>query len=137
MKQIKQIHVYGSILAALLMIMPTAITALAQVEEPLGLLIASVNVPQDPIILGSDQEVSVHVVDNSANTFRAGVEVMLNASYPGGMEKSFTQTTDQNGNADFILPIDRSSKPGTFNIVTEIAGSNTSEKQSFEVISAS
>jgi hypothetical protein len=131
----KQINIYGSILAVLFVIMPT--TALAQIEGPLGLLIASVNVPQDPIILGTDQEISVHVVDNSANTLRAGVEVMLTVSYPAGMEKRFTQITDQNGNADFVLPIDGSSKPGTFNIVAEIPGSNTSEKQSFEGISAS
>ena len=133
----KRIHTYGSMLAAFLVIIPTTITALAQMEEPGDLLIASVYVPQDPIILGSDQEVSVHVVDNSRNTLRAGVEVMLTVSYAGGMEKSFTQTTDQNGNADFVVPIDRSSKPGTFNIVAEIPGSNTSEKQSFEVMSAS
>ena len=133
----KRIHTYGSMLAAFLVIMPTTITALAQMEEPGDLLIASVYVPQDPIILGSDQEVSVHVVDNSRNTLRAGVEVMLTVSYAGGMEKIFTQTTDQNGNADFVVPIDRSSKPGTFNIVAEIPGSNTSEKQSFEVMSAS
>jgi hypothetical protein len=133
----KRIHAYGSMLAAFLVIIPTTITALAQMEEPGDLLIASVYVPQDPIILGSDQEVSVHVVDNSRNTLRAGVEVMLTVSYAGGMEKSFTQTTDQNGNADFVVPIDRSSKPGTFNIVAEIPGSNTSEKQSFEVMSAS
>jgi hypothetical protein len=132
----KQIHTYGSTLAALLVIMPTTITALAQMEEPLDPFIASVYIPQDPIILGSDQEVSVHVVDNSSNTLRAGVEVMLTVSYAGGMEKSFTQTTDQNGNADFVLAIDRSSKPGTFNIVAEIPGSNTSEKQSFEVMPA-
>jgi hypothetical protein len=131
----KQINIYGSILAVLFVIMPT--TAVAQIEGPLGLLIASVNVPQDPIILGTDQEISVHVVDNSANTLRAGVEVMLTVSYPAGMEKRFTQITDQNGNADFVLPIDGSSKPGTFNIVAEIPGSNTSEKQSFEGISAS
>ena len=131
----KQINIYGSILAVLFVIMPT--TTLAQIEGPLGLLIASVNVPQDPIILGTDQEISVHVVDNSANTLRAGVEVMLSVSYPGGMEKRFTQITDQNGNADFVLPIDGSSKPGTFNLVAEIPGSNTSEKQSFEGISAS
>ena len=133
----KRIHTYGSMLAAFLVIIPTTITALAQMEEPGDLLIASVYVPQDPIILGSDQEVSVHVVDNSRNTLRAGVEVMLTVSYAGGMEKIFTQTTDQNGNADFVVPIDRSSKPGTFNIVAEIPGSNTSEKQSFEVMSAS
>ena len=133
----KQIHTYGGMLVALLVIMPiTTITALAQMEEPLDPLIASVYIPQDPIILGGDQEVSVHVVDNSSNTLRAGVEVMLTVSYAGGMEKSFTQTTDQNGNADFVLPIDRSSKPGTFNIVAEIPGSNTSEKQSFEVMPA-
>jgi hypothetical protein len=135
----KQIHIYGSsILAALVvvMIMPTT-TALAQMEGPLGLLIASVNVPQDPIIIGTDQEVSVHVVDNSANTLRAGVEVMLTVSYADGIEKRFTQTTDQNGNADFVFPIDGNSKPGTFTIVAEIPGSNTSEKQSFEVIPAS
>jgi hypothetical protein len=131
----KQINIYGSILAVLFVIMPT--TAVAQIEGPLGLLIASVNVPQDPIILGTDQEISVHVVDNSANTLRAGVEVMLTVSYPAGMEKRFTQITDQNGNADFVLPIDGSSKPGTFNLVAEIPGSNTSEKQSFEGISAS
>jgi 5-hydroxyisourate hydrolase-like protein (transthyretin family) len=131
----KQINIYGSILAVLFVIMPT--TALAQIEGPLGLLIASINVPQDPIILGTDQEISVHVVDNSANTLRAGVEVMLTVSYPAGMEKRFTQITDQNGNADFVLPIDGSSKPGTFNIVAEIPGYNTSEKQSFEGISAS
>jgi hypothetical protein len=135
----KQIHIYGSsILAALVvvMIMPTT-TALAQMEGPLGLLIASVNVPQDPIIIGTDQEVSVHVVDNSANTLGAGVDVMLTVSYADGIEKRFTQTTDQNGNADFVFPIDGSSKPGTFTIVAEIPGSNTSEKQSFEVMSAS
>ena len=131
----KQINIYGCILAVLFVLIPT--TALAQIEGPLGLMIASVNVPQDPIILGTDQEISVHVVDNSANTPRAGVEVMLSVSYPGGMEKRFTQITDQNGNADFVLPIDASSKPGTFNIVAEIPGSNTSEKQSFEGISAS
>jgi hypothetical protein len=131
----KQINIYGSILAVLFVIMPT--TAVAQIEGPLGLLIASVNVPQDPIILGTDQEISVHVVDNSANTLRAGVEVMLTLSYPAGMEKRFTQITDQNGNADFVLPIDGSSKPGTFNLVAEIPGSNSSEKQSFEGISAS
>ena len=133
----KHIHTYGGMLVALLVIMPiTTITALAQMEEPLDPLIASVYIPQDTIILGGDQEVSVHVVDNSSNTLRAGVEVMLTVSYAGGMEKSFTQTTDQNGNADFVLPIDRSSKPGTFNIVAEIPGSNTSEKQSFEVMPA-
>jgi hypothetical protein len=131
----KQINIYGSILAVLFVIMPT--TAFAQMEGPLGLLIASVNVSQDSVILGTDQEISVHVVDNSANTLRAGVQVMLTVSYPGGMEKSFTQITDHNGNADFVLPIDGSSKPGTFNIVAEIPGSNTSEKQSFEGISAS
>jgi hypothetical protein len=134
----KQIHIYGSILAALVvvMIMPTT-TALAQMEGPLGLLIASVNVPQDPIIIGTDQEVSVHVVDNSANTLRAGVEVMLTVSYADGIEKRFTQTTDRNGNADFVFPIDGSSKPGTLTLVAEIPGSNTSEKQSFHVIPAS
>jgi hypothetical protein len=134
----KQIHTYGSTLVALLVIMPTTITALAQMEETTGrLFIASVYIPQDHIILGSDQEVSVHVVDNSSNTLRAGVEVMLTISYAGGMEKSFIQTTDQNGNADFVFPIDRNSKPGTFNMVAEIPGSNTSEKQSFEVMPAS
>jgi hypothetical protein len=135
----KQIHIYGSsILAALVvvMIMPTT-TALAQMEGPLGLLIASVNVPQDPIIIGTDQEVSVHVVDNSANTLRAGVEVMLTVSYADGIEKRFTQTTDQNGNADFVFPIDGNSKPGTLTLVAEIPGSNTSEKQSFDVIPTS
>ena len=135
----KQIHIYGSsILAALVvvMIMPTT-TALAQMEGPLGLLIASVNVPQDPIIIGTDQEVSVHVVDNSANTLRAGVEVMLTVSYADGIEKRFIQTTDQNGNADFVFPIDGNSKPGTLTLVAEIPGSNTSEKQSFHVIPAS
>jgi hypothetical protein len=135
----KQIHIYGSsILAALVvvMIMPTT-TALAQMEGPLGLLIASVNVPQDPIIIGTDQEVSVHVVDNSANTLRAGVEVMLTVSYADGIEKRFTQTTDQNGNADFVFPIDGNSKPGTLTLVAEIPGSNTSQKQSFHVIPAS
>jgi hypothetical protein len=131
----KKINIYGSILAVFFVIMPT--TALAQMEGPLGLMIGSINVPQDPIILGTDQDISVHVVDNSANTLRAGVEVMLTVSYPSGMEKRFTQITDQNGNADFVLPIDGSSKPGTFNIVAEIPGSNTSEKQSFEGISAS
>ena len=136
----KQIHIYGSsILAALVvvMIMPTTTTALAQMEGPLGLLIASVNVPQDPIIIGTDQEVSVHVVDNSANTLRDGVEVMLTVSYADGIEKRFTQTTDQNGNADFVFPIDGNSKPGTLTLVAEIPGSNTSEKQSFDVIPAS
>jgi hypothetical protein len=133
----KQIHIYRSILAALVVVIIPTTTALAQMEGPLGLLIASVNVPQDPIIIGTDQEVSVHVVDNSANTLRAGVEVMLTVSYADGIEKRFTQTTDQNGNADFVFPIDGSSKPGTFTIVAEIPGSNTSEKQSFEVMSAS
>jgi hypothetical protein len=110
----RQIHIYGSsILAALVVvvIMPTTTTTLAQMEGPLGLLIASVNVPQDPLIIGTDQEVSVHVVDNSANTLRAGVEVMLTVSYADGIEKRFTQTTDQNGNADFVFPIDGNLKP--------------------------
>jgi hypothetical protein len=134
----RYIHIYGIILAALVVvvIMPTT-TALAQMEGPLGLLIASVNVPQDPIIIGTDQEVSVHVVDNSANTLRAGVEVMLTVSYADGIEKRFTQTTDQNGNADFVFPIDGNSKPGTLTLVAEIPGSNTSEKQSFDVIPTS
>ena len=134
----RYIHIYGIILAALVVvvIMPTT-TALAQMEGPLGLLIASVNVPQDPIIIGTDQEVSVHVVDNSANTIRAGVEVMLTVSFADGIEKRFTQTTDQNGNADFVFPIDGNSKPGTLTLVAEIPGSNTSEKQSFDVIPTS
>jgi hypothetical protein len=53
----------------------------------------------------------VHVVDNSANTLRAGIEVMLTVSYADGIEKRFTQTTDQNGNADFVFPIDGNLKP--------------------------
>jgi hypothetical protein len=134
----KQIHIYGSILAALAVVMtiPTT-TAIAQMEESAGLSIASVNVSQDPIILGSDQEVSIAVVDNSAGAPADSVDVMLIVSYSSGMEKSFIQTTDQNGNADFVLPIGGNSKPGTFNIVARIPGSNLSEKQSFEVIPAS
>jgi hypothetical protein len=131
----KQIHTYGSMLAALVVIIPT--TAMAQMEEPAGLSIASVNVSQDPIILGSDQEVLIAIVDNSAGAPAESVEVMLIVSYPSGMEKSFIQTTDQNGNANFVLPIGGNSKPGTFNIVARIPGSNLSEKQSFEVIPAS
>jgi hypothetical protein len=89
------------VLAALLIIMPT--TVLAQIEEPSGLSIASVNISQNPITRGSDQEVSVAVIDNSANAPAAGVEVVLTVSYASGMEKIFTQTTDQNGNADFVI----------------------------------
>ena len=47
-------------------------------EEPSGLSIASVNVSKDPITRGSDQEVSMAVVDNnSADAPAAGVDVML------------------------------------------------------------
>jgi hypothetical protein len=129
----KQIHIiYGSVLAALLAIVPTIV--LAQTEVPSGLSIASVNVSQDPITHGSNQEVSVAVVDNSADAPADGVDVMLTVSYASGMEKILTESTDQNGNADFVFPIGASSKPGTFNIVAEIPGSNISEDQSFEVI---
>jgi 5-hydroxyisourate hydrolase-like protein (transthyretin family) len=75
---------------------------------------ASIKVSQDPITRVSDQEVSVAVVDNSANTPKAGIDVMLTLSYASGLEKSFTQTTDQNGKADFVFPIGGNSKPGTF-----------------------
>jgi 5-hydroxyisourate hydrolase-like protein (transthyretin family) len=129
----KQIHIiYGSVLAALLAIVPTIV--LAQIEVPSGLSIASVNVSQDPITHGSNQEVSVAVVDNSADASADGVDVMLTVSYASGMEKILTESTDQNGNADFVFPIGASSKPGTFNIVAEIPGSNISEDESFEVI---
>jgi len=129
----KQIHIiYGSVLAALLAIVPTIV--LAQTEVPSGLSIASVNVSQDPITHGSNQEVSVAVVDNSADASADGVDVMLTVSYASGMEKILTESTDQNGNADFVFPIGASSKPGTFNIVAEIPGSNISEDESFEVI---
>jgi hypothetical protein len=129
----KQIHIiYGSVLAALLAIVPTIV--LAQTEVPSGLSIASVNVSQDPITYGSNQEVSVAVVDNSADASADGVDVMLTVSYASGMEKILTESTDQNGNADFVFPIGASSKPGTFNIVAEIPGSNISEDESFEVI---
>ena len=129
----KQIHIiYGSVLAALLAIVPTIV--LAQTEVPSGLSIASVNVSQDPITYGSNQEVSVAVVDNSADASADGVGVMLTVSYASGMEKILTESTDQNGNADFVFPIGASSKPGTFNIVAEIPGSNISEDESFEVI---
>ena len=129
----KQIHIiYGSVLAALLAIVPTIV--LAQTEVPPGLSIASVNVSQDPITRGSDQEVSVTVVDNSADAPADGVDVMLTVSYASGMETTLTESTDQNGNADFVFPIGASSKPGTFNIVAEIPGSNISEDESFEVI---
>ncbi|HZC49452.1 MAG TPA: hypothetical protein VE244_10370 [Nitrososphaeraceae archaeon] len=129
----KQIHIiYGSVLAALLAIVPTIV--LAQTEVPPGLSIASVNVSQDPITRGSDQEVSVAVVDNSADAPADGVDVMLTVSYASGMETTLTESTDQNGNADFVFPIGASSKPGTFNIVAEIPGSNISEDESFEVI---
>jgi hypothetical protein len=76
----------------------------------------------------------VAVVDNSADASADGVDVMLTVSYASGMEKILTESTDQNGNADFVFPIGASSKPGTFNIVAEIPGSNISEDQSFEVI---
>ena len=128
----KQIHIYGSVFAALLAIVPTIV--LAQMGAPSGLSIASVNISQDPITRGSDQEVSVVVADNSADAPAAGIDVMLTVSYASGMERSYTQITDQNGNADFIFPIGASSKPGTFKIVAEIPGSNISEVQSFEVI---
>src|SRR5215204_2170797 len=129
----KQIHIiYDSVLAALLAIVPTIV--LAQTEVPSGLSIASVNVSQDPITHGSNQEVSVAVVDNSADASADGVDVMLTVSYASGMEKILTESTDQNGNANFVFPIGASSKPGTFNIVAEIPGSNISEDQSFEVI---
>jgi hypothetical protein len=129
----KQIHIiYDSVLAALLAIVPTIV--LAQIEVPSGLSIASVNVSQDPITHGSNQEVSVAVVDNSADASADGVDVMLTVSYASGMEKILTESTDQNGNADFVFPIGASSKPGTFNIVAEIPGSNISEDESFEVI---
>jgi hypothetical protein len=129
----KQIHIiYDSVLAALLAIVPTIV--LAQTEVPSGLSIASVNVSQDPITHGSNQEVSVAVVDNSADASADGVDVMLTVSYASGMEKILTESTDQNGNADFVFPIGASSKPGTFNIVAEIPGSNISEDESFEVI---
>jgi hypothetical protein len=120
------------VLAALLAIVPTIV--LAQTEVPSGLSIASVNVSQDPITHGSNQEVSVAVVDNSADASADGVDVMLTVSYASGMEKILTESTDQNGNADFVFPIGASSKPGTFNIVAEIPGSNISEDESFEVI---
>jgi hypothetical protein len=129
----KQIHIiYDSVLAALLAIVPTIV--LAQIEVPSGLSIASVNVSQDPITHGSNQEVSVAVVDNSADASADGVDVMLTVSYASGMEKILTESTDQNGNADFVFPIGATSKPGTFNIVAEIPGSNISEDESFEVI---
>jgi 5-hydroxyisourate hydrolase-like protein (transthyretin family) len=129
----KQIHIiYGSVLAALLAIVPTIV--LAQTEVPSGLSIASVNVSQDPITHGSNQEVSVAVVDNSADAPADGVDVMLTVSYASGIEKILTESTDQNGNADFVFPIGATSKPGTFNIVAEIPGSNISEDESFEVI---
>jgi hypothetical protein len=129
----KQIHIiYGSVLAALLAIVPTIV--LAQTEVPSGLSITSVNVSQDLITHGSNQEVSVAVVDNSADASADGVDVMLTVSYASGMEKILTESTDQNGNADFVFPIGASSKPGTFNIVAEIPGSNISEDESFEVI---
>jgi hypothetical protein len=76
----------------------------------------------------------VAVVDNSADAPADGVDVMLTVSYASGMEKILTESTDQNGNADFVFPIGASSKPGTFNIVAEIPGSNISEDESFEVI---
>jgi hypothetical protein len=76
----------------------------------------------------------VAVVDNSADASADGVDVMLTVSYASGMEKILTESTDQNGNADFVFPIGASSKPGTFNIVAEIPGSNISEDESFEVI---
>ena len=134
----KQIHTYGGTLVALLVIIPTTtITALAQMEETAGLSIISVNVSQDPIILGSDQEVSIAVVDNSSSVPAASVDVLLTVSNSSGMRKNFIQTTDQNGNADFVFPIDGNSKPGTLTLVAEIPGSNTSEKQSFDVIPTS
>ena len=132
----KQIHIiYGSVLAALLVIVPTTIV-LAQTEVPPGLSIVSVTVSTDPITRGSDQEVSVAVVDNnSADDAPAdGIDVMLTVSYASGMERKYAQTTDQNGNADFIFPIGAGSKRGTFNIVAAIPGSNISKAQSFEVI---
>jgi 5-hydroxyisourate hydrolase-like protein (transthyretin family) len=129
----KQIHIiYGSVLAALLAIVPTIV--LAQTEVPSGLSITSVNVSQDLITHGSNQEVSVAVVDNSADAPADGVDVMLTVSYASGIEKILTESTDQNGNADFVFPIGATSKPGTFNIVAEIPGSNISEDESFEVI---
>jgi 1-aminocyclopropane-1-carboxylate deaminase/D-cysteine desulfhydrase-like pyridoxal-dependent ACC family enzyme len=76
----------------------------------------------------------VAVVDNSADAPADGVDVMLTVSYASGMETTLTESTDQNGNADFVFPIGASSKPGTFNIVAEIPGSNISEDESFEVI---
>jgi hypothetical protein len=76
----------------------------------------------------------VAVVDNSADAPADGVDVMLTVSYASGMEKILTESTDQNGNADFVFPIGATSKPGTFNIVAEIPGSNISEDESFEVI---
>jgi hypothetical protein len=136
-KSMKQIHIiYGSVLAALLVIVPTTIV-LAQMQVPSDLSIASVDVSQNPITRGNDQEVSVAVVDNNSadDVLAAGIDVMLTVSYASGMEIRDTQTTDQNGIADFIFPIDASSKPGTFNIVAEIPGSNISKAQSFEVIS--
>src|SRR5829696_9253037 len=132
----KQIHIiYGSVLAALLVIVPTTIV-LGQMQVLSDLSIASVNVSQNPITRGSDQEVFVAVVDNnSADDITAdGIDVMLTVSYASGMERKYTQTTDQNGNADFIFPIGESSKRGTFNIVAAIPGSNISKAQSFEVI---
>ena len=133
----KQIHIiYGSVLPALLVIVPTTIV-LAQMQVLSDLSIASVNVSQNPITRGSDQEVFVAVVDNnSADDVPAdGIDVMLTVSYASGMERKYTQTTDQNGNANFVFPIDASSKRGTFNIVAEIPGLNISKAQSFEVIS--
>ena len=132
----KQIHIiYGSVVATLLVIVPTTIV-LAQMQVLSDLSIASVNVSQNPITRGSDQEVFVAVVDNnSADDVPAdGIDVMLTVSYASGMERKYTQTTDQNGNAIFVFPIGASSKPGTFNIVAEIPGSNISKAQSFEVI---
>jgi len=133
----KQIHIiYGSVLAALLVIVPTTIV-LAQTEVPPGLSIVSVTVSTDPITRGSDQEVSVAVVDNNSEDDDVpadGIDVMLTVSYASGMERKYTQTTDQNGNADFIFPIGAGSKRGTFNIVAAIPGSNISKAQSFEVI---
>jgi hypothetical protein len=76
----------------------------------------------------------VAVVDNSADAPADGVDVMLTVSYASGIEKILTESTDQNGNADFVFPIGATSKPGTFNIVAEIPGSNISEDESFEVI---
>jgi hypothetical protein len=76
----------------------------------------------------------VAVVDNSADAPADGVDVMLTVSYASGIEKILTESTDQNGNADFVFPIGATSKPGTFNIMAEIPGSNISEDESFEVI---